>query len=696
MKKNKKVFWLLLGTISIAILVAASFLIYNIYNDDTAISLKEEKWIDANKNNVIDITVLNDIPVVSYDGNGLVFDFFDYLENATGLKLNKSANKVDNQKNASYSIKIADSVSQNDLLLLTDNYILVNNSGIVYDNLNQPRNLKVGILSEDAEYFNNYFKNLNLEFVAFDTYSALMHAMSVIETETSDEETEAIANENGVDAILILKNLYMKDIAQNNNITIAYEYNDLTKNIVLSLNGEDILNSIFKKIYRKWYDSNYQKAYNKYLLQQYYIFNDVKDSQQRIIKSKKYTYGFVETGIYDYMDGDEYKGFNNVILKNFVDFAGVSVNYKKYKSIDSLIRGFNNNEVDLILNNVDYDTSNNYLTNDVIKDNVFVISNYSNNVNIKSISSLKGLTVSTVKNSRLEKLLLENDINVKSYANLKQLSKNFGKNDIVLIEKENYIYYKDKYFVNTKIDCVLDDTISYGYLLSNADSSRYFNDLLNFFVTFSSLNSIISDNYNFIAAITKNYYLILGMLVVLLGLVVLLSVVKRTKILLIKYRESRRLNLTKEEKIKYIDQLTLLKNRAYYNSRVEKWNESTIYPQGIVVIDLNNIAYINDNYGFEEGDKVITEAANILIQSQMPNTEIIRTDGNEFLIYMIGYDERHVVAYLRKLIKAMKRLSHGFGAAGGYSLITDDVKTIDDAVNEATNLMKTNKEDIDY
>ena len=127
---------------------------------------------------------------------------------------------------------------------------------------------------------------------------------------------------------------------------------------------------------------------------------------------------------------------------------------------------------------------------------------------------------------------------------------------------------------------------------------------------------------------------------------------------------------------------------------MEKWDNSGIYPQAIVIVDLNNVAYINDNYGHEEGDKVIKEAASILIQTQIENTEIIRTNGNEFLVYMVEYDEKHVVSYIRKVNKELKELSHGFGAAIGYSMIVDELKTIDDAINEATIDMKNNKEEV--
>ena len=182
----------------------------------------------------------------------------------------------------------------------------------------------------------------------------------------------------------------------------------------------------------------------------------------------------------------------------------------------------------------------------------------------------------------------------------------------------------------------------------------------------------------------------------LLGFVIGCGVVVAGITVIVKkpFKKNRKSIISKENKIKYIDMLTSLKNRNYLNSAIEKWDESEIYPQTIMIIDLNNIAYINDNYGHEEGDNVIKQAANILITTQVENSEIMRTNGNEFLVYMVNYDEKQVITYIRKLTKEFKELSHGFGAAIGYSMITDGLKTIDDAINEATLDMKSNKEEI--
>ena len=137
--------------------------------------------------------------------------------------------------------------------------------------------------------------------------------------------------------------------------------------------------------------------------------------------------------------------------------------------------------------------------------------------------------------------------------------------------------------------------------------------------------------------------------------------------------------------------LTSLKNRNYLNHQIKVWNDSHKYPQSIILIDLNNVKYVNDNYGHEQGDNLIVGAARILINTQLENSEIIRSDGNEFLIYLVGYSEQQISTYCKKLTKEFKSLQYGFGAAVGYSMILDEIKTIDDAINEATIEMRKDK-----
>ena len=149
----------------------------------------------------------------------------------------------------------------------------------------------------------------------------------------------------------------------------------------------------------------------------------------------------------------------------------------------------------------------------------------------------------------------------------------------------------------------------------------------------------------------------------------------------------------KEDRIKYIDLLTSLKNRNYYNEKVNLWNKNTIYPQACIVLDINGVKTLNDSYGHEEGDKLIQGVANALIKTQIDNSEIMRTDGNEFFVYLVGYPEKQVVSYIKKLIKEFNKLNYKPGVAIGFSMIEDDTKLVEDAFNEASIKMRSNKEE---
>ena len=58
--------------------------------------------------------------------------------------------------------------------------------------------------------------------------------------------------------------------------------------------------------------------------------------------------------------------------------------------------------------------------------------------------------------------------------------------------------------------------------------------------------------------------------------------------LLIKSKKRIVLNtkVKNNEKIRYVDMLTSLKNRNYLNDRMEIWNQNTVYPQAVIVLDL--------------------------------------------------------------------------------------------------------------
>ena len=302
-----------------------------------------------------------------------------------------------------------------------------------------------------------------------------------------------------------------------------------------------------------------------------------------------------------------------------------------------------------------------------------------------------GYEVATLSNTKLASYLEESGVSVKTYDSLSNLLDKVKDDVIIVLDTEMYNFYSSSSLNDYKSIYTFNMDKQYSFKALDNDDNKIFITFMNFYLSFISNQEIANIGYSDLVSVSSSSGLVVVLIVliviVLLGLVGILVYqnLKNPKI---------KVNVPRDSKIKYIDVLTSLKNRNYLNDNIDAWDESLVYPQGIVIVDLNNIAYINDNYGHAEGDNVIKEAANILIKSQISNTEIIRTNGNEFLIYMVGYDEKQIVSYIRKLNKEFKDLSHSFGAAIGYSIITDEIKTIDDAINEATLDMRNVKQEI--
>ena len=668
MKKKNKII-ILIATL--LVILSLFFLFYVLNNKKDTLTIAEKQWIDNNKTNVIDISVLNDVPAFTYNGNGVVFDFLNYVSKSTNLSFNPSAFRIGDTDLNSYSFTLKDKSDTNDIMVYRDNYVMVFNNAKVINSTSDISNSKIGILESDLNRFTKYFNDTN----TFITYKS---------------SSEMINSSSSVDALILLKS-DITEYVSSNGLSISYEFLSETKDYVITLKGDTNLNSILTKYYNKWSNSNFNNSYNSHLLTDYYDFKNITTLKQTDIKSKTYVYGFVEDGIYDRLEKNKLIGINNLILKSFSNFSNVEIKYKKYDTIASLVTDYENGKVDIMLNNNDIKIKKeSSITKSAINSQIVVTSAYKKNVNIKNISDLKNYNVVTIQNSKIAGVLKDNGVKFNTYPTIYKLITSMKKDEVVVINLEDFEYYKTRNFKNYKVDSIVSD-IDYNFIINNSNINSTFATLFDFYTNYININNVIESGYNNISYKTVDYFYLMLMIIIIIFVLLVLAIINKIRLIIKRIRNSKKSTLTKEEKLKYIDQLTSLKNRAYLNSKVEEWDESEVYPQSIIIIDLNNVAYINDNYGREEGDKIILDAANVLITSQLPNTEIIRTDGNEFLIYLVGYPEKTIVAYLRKLQRLLKNLNYGFGAAVGYSMITDAIKTFDDAVNEATIDMRNNK-----
>lgn len=671
--KNKKI---IISIVLVVLLLGIGFSIYYFLTKEdkvTTLNLFEKQWIESNKNNVIDMSIIDNIPILSYNGEGIIVDFLDSLNKETGLSFNKISYRLGDDIRSDYAFELVDSLSESDILIYEDNYAIVSKEATYLD-INELNGLTIGVINEDLNNVNNYLPDAN---VLYKTFASLDELIA----DFNSENTE-------LDGIVILKTTNLKRLIDNN-YKIAYNISDYKKYYVLSLGNTDRLNTILTKYYNKWSSLNYEELYNKYLSKDYLNFRDINDSETVKFRSKRYVYGFVENAPYDTLVDGKLAGINYQLLSNFSKLTNAEISYKEFNSMEQLLEAFNTNQIDLfygINSSTDY-ALDTYKTISVYKNDSIILKHASNDKTINSIKSLSD--VLCIENSKIHEKLVNNGISVKTFANMKDLINNIDENSIIAIDLYNYNFYANKlddYIISLQLKN--DD---YSFVIRDISDNRIFSEFFDFYIRFNDRGVFVTDGLaelllvNQTSIILKRVAVILGSVVGILLIVLAIIKIKPKK---------KALNLSKEDKLRYIDALTSLKNRNYLNASIEKWDSSEIYPQTIIIVDLNNVAYINDNYGHTEGDEVIKQAANILILNQLEHSEIIRTNGNEFLVYLVGYEEKQVITYMRKLGKELKDLKHGFGAAIGYSMINDAIKTIDDAINEATLDMRNNKEEI--
>lgn len=664
--KNKRtiVISIILGVL---LLAGGTFSILRVLQDENAFNLEEKKYMIDNKSNLISINVSNDSNIFGRDGAGVFYDFLDSFEKETDLSFNIVTNSVSQDTPSGLSLIKGSTIPENAKVFFIDHYVLIGKTHMSISSLKSLPST-VGYLTKDSSLIQTHLSSYSLTLKNFDTKTALLDALE------NDEITY----------ILVPRYEYL-DVVLNKLYQIEYHISDMKDYYYLQNSENPTISSMLRKYFNKWSVSNFKDSFNK---SEYALFTKelkITEKELDVINNKKYKYGFVKNAPYDIKTSGVYGGIMSKYIKEFADFSGLSFEYYEYSRLDKLTKAISKGEVDLFLNNHFIVTSMPLIESLYHVDISFVMSNKDNRV-YNSLVSIKNEPIYVKENSVAESYLKANDINIETYKTDRDLKKIFKGDGIVAMDYVNYLIYKEE---NSDVnERFREDTKVELNFHSNNDTM--FNRLFTYYVsTIDKSEALYTgiDDYNsairsgsFIYKITK--YAILIILGVGIFIYVTYKISKKAFV---------RKKIKRSDKMKFIDMLTSLKNRNYLNENVPIWNQNTIYPQGIVVVDLNGIQELNDTYGYIEGDKQIQAAANALIKTQLDNSEIMRTDGNEFTIYMVGYSEKQVISYVKKLAKEFKNLPHSNEAAIGFSMIEDDVKLISDAINEATEKMRENK-----
>lgn len=88
------------------------------------------------------------------------------------------------------------------------------------------------------------------------------------------------------------------------------------------------------------------------------------------------------------------------------------------------------------------------------------------------------------------------------------------------------------------------------------------------------------------------------------------------------------------EYLSYHDQLTNIYNRRYYEQELKHLNSPEYLPLTLCVIDVNGLKLVNDAFGHESGDIVLSKTANILQSNKRDQDVVARVGGDEFVVLL--------------------------------------------------------------
>ena len=667
MKSKKKIIIAASGIIAVIAIVIASIFILR---DENKLSIIERNWINENIKTVQNVNVVNNVNIFGSTGAGVFFDFLNDFAKNYNLEINPIA--FNNGENpGGISFRQTNELTELDTILYRDHYVLVSKNYEIVTDSSYLSDKEIGILAGNISYVSNYLKSTN----------------NVNYTQFSTRE-EMIANfdsEEGVKYLIVPLVEYMDSILEKD-YQIIYHFSDIEVYYTFRGIDNDNLSNIIRKYYNVW-SSNLDGYFKDAEFELFTTKLNISGTEVDAMRSVTYDYGFVNNSPYEIIIGGNYGGIVAMYLSEFSKFADIEFNFTKYRSFNKFLNAINKKEIDLYYNYYNIENDYHAVTNGQVISFDIVAKN-NNDLVVKTINSLKGKTVYVVENSLIHNYLESiGSIDLKTYTSNDKLKSIAKKDVIIALDSNVYDYYEHNELEGyTKR---YTETINKQYFFKSKSNTAFYQLLNKYISTLDSEEITYLGLYNHYKTI-KSGTLLSKIAQYILYILALVAI-----IIYIVYRSTKRIKITKkikkEDKIKFIDQLTSLKNRNYLNENINLWNNNKIYPQTMIVIDLNNIQQINDTLGYEEGDKQIKAVANVLIKTQLDNSDIIRTDGNEFLVYLIGYSQKQITNYIYKLNKEFKKLPYEYGAEFGYSMITDDIKTIEDAINEAVEEMKKQK-----
>lgn len=183
---------------------------------------------------------------------------------------------------------------------------------------------------------------------------------------------------------------------------------------------------------------------------------------------------------------------------------------------------------------------------------------------------------------------------------------------------------------------------------------------------------------------------------VIIGLIFALAIILFVTVRIVRSLANQKAQtrfLKEREQLLYTDVLTGFHNRNYFSDHAETLQKG-VYPQAILVADLNNLKRVNDAHGHAAGDALLRLFADH-IRELFPQGEAFRIGGDEFIILLNSTSKEAAMKAIEALQTRCQTFGHAIkdgqaiypSAAMGYAIRNHDQERLDDLIARADERM---------